>query len=70
MDPENKRKINPWANKKSFIQENRSEPATIRSTNEFEIVIEIGKEKESENHPTITSLCFPQNEIFAYDKTN
>ena len=58
MDPENKRKFKPWAIEKSFTQEIGSKPATIKSNNESEIVIEISNEKESKFLSTIKSLCF------------
>ena len=76
MNPERKRTFNPWAVEKSFTQEIGSTPATIRSNNESEFVIEISNEKESKILPTITSLCSPQFqervevEIFACDKMN
>ena len=40
MDPEKKRTFNPWAIEKSLTQEIGSKPATIRSTNETEFIIE------------------------------
>ena len=76
MDPEKKRTLNLWAIEKSFTQEIGSQPATIRSNNEFEIVIEISNEKLSKILPPITSLCSPQFqerievELFACDKIN
>ena len=74
MDPEKKIKFDPWAIEKSFTQEICCKPATIRSNNESEIVIEISNEKI--NLPTITSLCSPQFhervdiETFACNKIN
>ena len=47
MDSEMKRKFNPWAIEKSFSQEKGSKPATKRSHNEFEYVIEISNEKKA-----------------------
>ena len=44
MDPEKKRKFNPWAIEKSFTQEIGSKPDTIRP-NESEFVIKISYEK-------------------------
>ena len=76
MDPNKKRTFNPWAIEKKFTQEIGSKPATIRSNNESDFVIEISNKKESENLPTITSLCSPQFQervevgIFACDKIN
>ena len=43
IDPENKRKFNPWAIEKSFSQEIGNDPASIRSNNKSELVIEISK---------------------------
>ena len=60
MDPEKKRTFNPWAIEKSLTQEIESKPATIRSNNESEFIIEISNEKESKILPTITSLGSPQ----------
>ena len=45
MDPEKKIKLNTRAIEKSFTQEFGSKPATIRSNNESEFVIEISNEK-------------------------
>ena len=59
MDPENKKKINPWAIKKSFAQELGNKPGTIRS-NESEFVIEISNEKKNRIPSTKTSLYSPQ----------
>ena len=53
-------KINPWAIEKNFTQEVGSNPTTIRSRNESEIVIEISSEKESKLLPILKSLYFPQ----------
>ena len=75
-DPEKKPAFSPWAIEKSLTQEIGSKPATIRSNNESEFVIEISNEKGSKILPTITSLCSPQfqvrveDEIFACDKIN
>ena len=66
MDPEKKRTFSPWV----------TEPASIRSNNESEFVIEISSGKENKILPNITSLCSPQFqekvevEIFACDKIN
>ena len=43
MDPGKKRLFNPWAIEKSLTQEIGSKPATIRSYNESEFIIEISK---------------------------
>ena len=55
MDPEKKRKFNPWAIEKSFTQEIGSKPATIRSNNESEFCIWISNKKENKILPTIKS---------------
>ena len=47
IDPVKKRILNLWAIEKSFTQEIRSKPATIRSNNESEIAIEISNEKKA-----------------------
>ena len=60
MDPENRRNFNPLAIEKSFTQKIGSKPATLRSNNESEFVIEISNDIKIKNHPTIKSLCFPQ----------
>ena len=41
------RKFHPWAIEKSFTQQIRSKPATIRSNNESEFVIEMSNEKKA-----------------------
>ena len=60
MNPEKKRTYNSRAIERSFTQEIGNKPATIRSKNESEIVIEISNERESKIVPTNTSLCSPQ----------
>ena len=65
-----------WAMEKTFNQETGIRPATIRLTNESEVVIEISNEKKNKIIPTIESLCFTQYnamiqvEIFTCDKIN
>ena len=44
MDPEKKRTFHQWAIEKSLTQEIGSKPATIKSTNESELFIEISNE--------------------------
>ena len=74
IDPDNKRKFSPRAIEKSFIRKIGSKPATIRSNNESEFVIEISNKKESKILPAIKSFCFPQYqgrvevEMFACNK--
>ena len=63
MDQENQIKFNPWAIEKSSTQKNGSDPATIRSNNESEIVIAISNKKKSKNFPTIISLYSSQFQI-------
>ena len=76
MDLENKRTFNPWTIENSLTPEIGSKPATIKSNNESEFIIEISNEKESKILPTITSLGSPQFqervkvEIVACDKIN
>ena len=76
LDPEKKRKFNPWAIEKSFNQDIGSKPVTIKSNKESDFVIEISNEKESKILTTITSLCSPQFrervevDIFACDNIN
>ena len=47
MDPEKKRKFNPWAIEKSFTLEVGSKSATIRSNNESEFVIKSQRKKKA-----------------------
>ena len=76
MELGNKLTFNPWAIEKSLTQEIGSKPATIRSTNESDFIIEISNEKENKILPTITSLSSPQLqervkvETVACDKIN
>ena len=51
IDPEQKRKSNPWAIEKSFTQQIASKPATKRSNNKSKFLIEISDEKESKILP-------------------
>ena len=44
VDSETKVKFNPWALEKNFTQEIESKPATLKSNNKFEFVIEISNE--------------------------
>ena len=73
--PKNKEN-QPVGNRKEPHPKSGSKPATIRSNNKSEIVIEILNEKESEILPTIKSICSPpfqkrvEVEIFACDKFN
>ena len=52
-------KFGPWAIVKSLIQETGSIPATKRSNNESEFVIEVSNKKQNKIIPTIKSLFFP-----------
>ena len=76
MDQEKKRTFNPWAIERSLTQENGSKPATIRSTNKSELMIEISNENKSKILPTKTSQGSPEFqerikvEIVACDKIN
>ena len=76
MDPEKKIKFVPWAIEKSLTRETGSKPATLRSNNESEFVIEISNEEESKIIPSLKSLCSPEFqerievEIFVWNKIN
>ena len=76
MDPEKKRKFNPWPIEKSFTKEIGNKLAIVRSNHESKFVIEISNEKESKIPPTLTSPCSTQFqervevETFACDKIN
>ena len=69
-------KVQPMVIRKVFFTRNCNKPATIRSNNESEFVIEISKEKESKILPSIKSLCSTQLqkiievEIFVCNKIN
>ena len=74
MDPENKRTFNKWAIEKNFTQKIGSKPATIRTNNASQLLIDISNEKERKFLPITTTLCSSQFqervdfEMFACDK--